>query len=1492
MTSDDVNRALSLVQQHPNLSRGALQGAIALQLGDAEVQEIAKRDTGNWFTGAVGAATDLVAEGADLAWEQAIKPLVRGAFLVADSAAQELVQRPLVAASAAAFGDADSFGEAYRDYGDSALVNIAQGDLLRTDELGNEIEGGSLGTGFFAGGQAQASSDAERVLQINGHRANFGNAMPLSRGIGALVGYDSTAHNFVAGVTQFVADVGLDPLAIVTGGSSTAARAAARAGVISDTGRAFDVIEGGVQGVRSRARALNAGDAAEVIEEVGREVGLFTALGRQGAMVDRATSLVGDERVINALAERSSYDIWRSFNRSAGRNGITAKTLQRLKTNDPSEVADITIDQIALNQWTEKGFLSGLRRFRSGDRIGERFRGYAPSRRISDGDIDGTIQTVDSLLTGARVPYEQRERIFNRFLDLTDEGIEPLDRVTAYREIYDDALQQVVDAVVGEFDITDTTGQAIIKRAGELSAEDLTKAQDAVRARLGTAVKAASEDAALAREFSATSQGVVQLPNSKVTINADGSRTIGQAPMLLTQLADEAAYAVPDINMVRRAAGRLAKTENVYLQKGWEFTDHVSRHLTRDIFKPAAILRPAYVVRIGIEEQFRLAASGLDSVFTHPFRFIMHNIVARRAMPEGEDVGRLRGKLNETNEFLRRLYGIDDVDRELSTALDSKGNPVPGRPMEEVGLELKAVNNRAYNTLDPEEARQTMMNRWDMAPKPPVPDERWMDYWRRNLNQFAGDPAARMIARLGGLDQDAMVLWARQSEAGKRWVELMSRTNDNAASIRVDDNELKRWFHGVHVALTDATGGVVRETSHNGLFTVQQHGNSDLLQQIADGRIGRNLDNYFDVAPKSVRYEESLYEQMPRPEKHYLDQALNWMFDTLTGKPTNALARYPAFRQFYIKAAGDAMDALATDDLRREMAQQLDTMFTLTKKERQTIARRAGQSSNSPGVFDNIEDFDDMLKVRAADQTKALLFDVTKRSNAQQALEVVFPFLDAWEEVTSTWARIARENPAFFLRAGQGLESARDQGVVYANEFGEEVFAYPGGGVLSNFFPGDNASLRLEGRLQGANIVAQGVGPGFGPIVQWGVGAFLSKDEDLQMLREWLAPFGTGGIESASDLADPSSFLDTLMPAWFRKASNAFTGGGIDEVQFNSTMGDVMKVLAMSGEYQPGDENDQQRLLRDASRGARFILFLRSATQAAAITGASAKFELEADVDADAIPTDWDPEVDPDGKFHTLGVLANEYRRLAEHYNYDFEIATAKFIDIFGIEPYYVSQAKTRSISDLPVDEQGHNWIRAHRDAADRHQGVVGFFVPPEADAELDYAIYRDQISRGDRQSLTAKQQLQLANQTKARQIYNRVKAQVAPLPKSQRDSTLAMVAADLEDQFPGWREPVLGVDAKLSSNQKITRLQRAVEDADLQDSPVTQPLRTYFQVREQMLAVIRDRSGSATATLGRKAAADLRAALLLVGNDLQQSSPAFAGVWTRVLKQEVEENG
>jgi len=1380
---------------------------------------------GDVVNGATGAAE----WGLEQAYEQVVKPAIRGTFILADGLAQEVVQRPLTAALGMVTGEG-GFLENYGEYGDSALINAITGDVDET------AEGGMFGTGFFGGGMAQAEAQNERVLTINGRKADVGQAFAGAT-VGHFVDPGSRLYDAVAGVSGFAIDVGLDPLAWATGGATKALQAS----------RALDA---------SKAAGILRG--AGGVDEVMAAAGAVSGARRNTVLVEQASDFFRSKELLKALKDADAYTIAKSWRQSRA-NRIDGDIIRRLGAADTEEkVAAVLLDAAAQGDITEAAILRGKGHFVKSNVLTARgplkflgpngkLSGLAPNGVVSAGSADEiweSAEKLDSLLRQANVGEDYRRVFYNQMVDL-EEG-----------------------DFAGLFDVTTDALDFVGTKLGDNQLASLK----------GVAQKYAEELEAF-RKYGVDSWGdAIDVPyaDRKMVQNFDGDtiETIIPTPQITSELNSLSLH-LPDVTDIRRAATKNDLLRKVYTSKGWELTADATRSVTRDLFKPLAILRPAYILRIGAEEQARLAAAHYDSVFNHPFRWLMANVRNR---------DELRTLTGDNMEEVARVTDVISKDAHgvLADKMASRGRVF--------GVTTIKLDDAGNLTSDAYRG------------------------WRGELGQLAAAPEGRKMAELRG-NLSEFKTWA-QTE-GREAIERLARVNDEAASLLDFGTDFDAWADGLARRVQMKTGGQLDETG-----AIRGGFDEDLVQRIVERNIpfdGPGKSSTADAgfhATLSAKARQGIHpgkvkvEHVSDVRLKAMDQAVDWLFDHITGKPTSRLARFPAFRQSMVRRGEELMDTLANDGLRREVVEAFTKNMRLTDKELKRLAQAAQDAAGKQGVIGSIADFDEVLISKASQDAKDLLFDVTKRGAAQDAMVAIVPFLDAWKEVTLNWGKLLKDNPAFFIRAQAGYKELRDQGTFYVNEYGQEVFRYPGGGFLSTFvdemnqrggglvnapmaavetagrvITGDTPDFTVapEGSVQGINMVATGVGPGFGPVLQWGATVFGTPD--TQRLREFIAPFGTGANDDPEDLLNFGGLVGSLAPAWFRKAANAVTEGGIDERQWNSIVGDSMRALIASGEYDPATDAD--RLLEDAERYAHYQLLFRGATQFSGPTGPNMAGQVAAEVDA--THEDWDPKNDPTGRFFFLGVMREDYFRLTE--SYGFDVGAEKFYDMYGIEPFYVAQGKTTSEGrELPVTEEGQRWMETNREVVDKYPLVAGFFAPTGEAEDFDFSVFSAQILDGDRKSLTPREQQAMANKARARAIWARVQNQTEMLPPRLRDSARARARGQLDALHPGWQMDVV---LQPSSADKIDQINRLVADSPdgLEGTPLMQPLREYMAFRGRMLETLRARTGSPTGTFARQDAALERRQLTTVGTRLAQRSPEFMAVWSGLLKNELLED-
>ncbi|MCJ2541151.1 MAG: hypothetical protein LN414_07780, partial [Candidatus Thermoplasmatota archaeon] len=488
------------------------------------------------------------------------------------------------------------------------------------------------------------------------------------------------------------------------------------------------------------------------------------------------------------------------------------------------------------------------------------------------------------------------------------------------------------------------------------------------------------------------------------------------------------------------------------------------------------------------------------------------------------------------------------------------------------------------------------------------------------------------------------------------------------------------------------------------IFTHQTRApDRDLLEAMATGELGSkklklSSRDLLDDSEKVARIREisehlrSNYSQqldnMPNYTKvakpadtKRMDGVIDHLFDMLMSRPTNVLSRSPAFKQFYWRRISEMMPFMDASTQRkaleaarkagvgrgdlRSMVRAAFTGEDLTQVRLDKLAQdfiKRGKTAGT-GAIKNLDDVDEIAKAFALQETKALLYDLTKKTQFFDMTRNIFPFGEAWNEIITTWLRLFQENPNLIRRVQQGIQGARNNGFFYNDpSTGEEVFAMPwlnplagmtgvtGEGPSPGELAEDGTQLvkpQFTGRVEGVNLMLNNYLPGLGPLVQLPMAA-LTRDvldsPDWRWLRELVFPYGY------PDAENPGAIVNSVMPAWFRKGMTALGNPtGDDERLYNNTVIDVLRAMDLNGEIEANlTVEASQEVLEEAKGRARKLFAIRALQQFVGPTGPQVR---------------WDVQLDPDGEAFSYQVLATEYRQMIQDHSGDRVQAFNDFVN-------------------------------------------------------------------------------------------------------------------------------------------------------------------------------------------------------------------------------------
>lgn len=833
-------------------------------------------------------------------------------------------------------------------------------------------------------------------------------------------------------------------------------------------------------------------------------------------------------------------------------------------------------------------------------------------------------------------------------------------------------------------------------------------------------------------------------------------------------------------------------------------------------WKRMAILRAAYMPRVIGEEQVRMATAGFDSIFKHPISFIAGRVAAKKG---ATPVLNLEGV---------PLAAQDDVAHALNQ----------GR-----GSEVLARSGTRYKGR----VRLTVNDGEDI----------YRAGWKgHELDHIARSPLMSRIA-------DAMLNNQSVDDIGNAFAHgkdpgLRKLRNSIAETLKGTADEL--WFDDPANARKYYDSLVERVTQ----FTR----NDPKLLEAAS----RGLDNVegVDDAMKALIAADNMPpmvvgdkwgQGLADDTRKLFDKVTDAGFEWIARKPTNFMSRSPVLEQAYWKNVERMLPAMDPAD-----QQKVISLAEQSKLPKARIAeiKRSAQTPFSGNKL-TMEDVHDVAASQASTTVKKLLYDLSAKKQWAQASRLVFPFAEAWQEMMTTWGKLLVQNPVALRRGQQVVEGARGAGFFHTDQYGQEVFTYPGSAFITSKLVG--APIGINASVGGLNLFAQSpVLPGFGPVAQIGASALLPDKPEFDWVQDMISPYGRGETESG--------FVESFLPSWVQKARKVMTSDESDRV-FNNTVYDMARYLVSSGRGDLSTVEGQEQLTQDAISMAKRMYVLRT-------------------LGSFALPSAPQPEMvaeDKDGRVMTQFALMEEYRALQQEpgvttkvgnktiTGVGWEEAPEVFLETFGEDALLFMQPKTEG-SGSPLEDT-LDWVRNNPDLAKRYKNTYQYFAPHAG--EFSMTAYERQIATGERKALTPDEAYKRANARVADMQYRKAKEMLGPKPSDAQREWLRQVKEALVDEYPGF------VPEKFDPSKtpvRIRELEDAMEDPKLADTDTGQALKTYFQARQ--MATESAQAGGVDGFGRAKSARPVREWLRQVATALIEEHPSFAEVWDQVLSREM----
>jgi hypothetical protein len=657
--------------------------------------------------------------------------------------------------------------------------------------------------------------------------------------------------------------------------------------------------------------------------------------------------------------------------------------------------------------------------------------------------------------------------------------------------------------------------------------------------------------------------------------------------------------------------------------------------------------------------------------------------------------------------------------------------------------------------------------------------------------------------------------------------------------------------------------------------------------------------NYF---PSIIDTDASTLNARERMTQRY-DALLNLFWDGLYGASSDKLARNPLWSQAKWQRVIELVPVMNK--------QEADALVQYAQKggvSKSIVDDIAELAENASGEM-TIDDVEQLAELFAIRFTKESLFDASRRTAYGARHRKIFPFYDAFVELTGSALKLAT-NPKIIHRAdkvigemraneffGSDLDGdAKKEGFLYVDPVSkQEMYAVaPPGGFLKEWKK-LGLDFKFGNTLNSLSMITTPY-PGLSPFVALPVTAALPDTADFDKLRDLIAPYGV------PDLSDPS-IAQFLVPGASEQMLRILGSNGIElfsdvdkrEKQMQAVIR-AMQVLATTKDYDPVTPGQQgpvgyeslEQLQQDATElGTKIYgltgwagLFLPGAP----IAQWSAK-SRQGNVLISVLQQRWSV-IDQEGD--KLGL--------------NFQDKIEQFVEEFGNENMvaFLQPITDRSIVGSSSTREYYNWYRENKAVADKYTEVAGYFSPRSS--ELDPDVWNIQKIAGDVKYKDPEQFAKNLESAVANFIFNRnIRSFEESIPPAQRDTPIAEAAIKAEKKrqteglkqaYPNWDRAVAATSSKQARNVQFIEIRKFIQEPSQQDNPVVKAAQDYLDFRDQNLAYIKSRSPKIndenwkTMTANR-AAISLRGVLWQHGEKLAEQYPEFLNLWQNVLSRE-----
>ena len=991
-----------------------------------------------------------------------------------------------------------------------------------------------------------------------------------------------------------------------------------------------------------------------------------------------------------------------------------------------------------------------------------------------------------------------------------------------------------------------------------------------------------------------------------------GFNTFANQPILESTLTRD--IRLPDVSEVIKLVNKLDKSMKGQFLKaadivGSKGIDSVMDFYVGKVFKPIALLRPAWTVRVIAEEQLRALADGVLGIrdnYLNPMSILgrmglidvrpsaarsgwLNNGVFEAGIGEAES----RAFDNLTGNTMRQKIEWETVQKEATDIIQQTGIGNPNTKNWNEG-QYRVINNYLNSKLtqaiakiklqgsDIESARRSIATEQlidDMLTEGNELREAMLSIStstnQENVLQVLQTTTDRTVIRQF-LDTLSEAVTADLSKDGnitaEMWELLATGKFKNAAGQTIDIKQIARGSATkAEKALFDS-GDLGAKRTREIAKTNEQNMNKAIKEYV--NKFGDSLTIDVKHRTKPITLDSSFY-----------DKFVNYGMEWLMTRPTNNMSRIPVFKSTYWNKSAELI-SISSESVKQQILKGAKKAGINQKQINKWD--KLYKSAGDEGI-DDPELIEQLAKGSAVQKTKDLLYDITESRRFWDVARWVFPFGNAYQEVLTTWTKLLGANPAISARgstvwsgATQPTDELTDTGKGFFFEHptnGSVVFNFPGQGLVQDWMFGEaennlNVNVNLPVYAQSLNIAAT-VLPGVGPTIRIPAAFFFQNFPDESFANKIIF-----GDFAAPDLSIEGELTKALgfKPAWADKFKTVlYNKGENSQGVFGNTVMDTYEALLYAGLVDDSTEEGFNKGINLAVEKARGLFMIRVLSQFIGPSGiASPVYDI----------------TDKNGNVFYLETLADEYRSIKVSNNYDDTIATQKFIQKFGFNPLALTVSKTISIEKFPVTTEGYDWYKENKDLYEEYPLVAWYLEPPSSYAEFSFPAYREGIEQNKREYRTPEQFAIAKNKllgAVAMDEYERlmgISGNNTDPAKTIRDE----YKKQLMDQYWGYGQPgIVGSPNQPSTDMQIEQLIKMSNDSELQDNEQIKSIKLYLEQRQNLINFTIKTQDSETIWKTSRNYAGARQILRQYADTLITQNQKFGPIFDQLLAKELQ---